>query len=528
MCGISGIVGSRANLATLQHMLKKSSHRGEDAYFGECDYGNGYAVGTNRLAIVDSTHGRQPFISKDGNVICISNGEIYNYQELNTFYQKFYKFKSSCDTETILAGSLCDGFDIFEKIRGMYAIFLYDKNNSSWYLVRDHLGIKPVFYAWDSKNNFYFSSELKSFEALIDVSKIDVLMPGSVLKNGNIIKERTFYLFSQNDRFPEEKILQEVANSLENSVKRMLPKTKEEKVACLLSGGIDSSTVVYLANKLHNGNIEAFTFFNQNSNSNDYESAKLLCDSLGVKLMTVSPPIEMLTDFYLKQGVWMTETFECALVRNAVSYYFLCNYVKNNGYKIALSGEGADDFFCGYDYFMSFGELDRDKAIEISLHDIHRTYLQMADRASMFATLEVRVPYMDEDVTEKVTQLPSKYRINSKINKWVLRYLYPEDMPSQIRFRAKTGMNPGAGYGSNDPGESIYYQAVKQFYDLKPQTRKYDYEFAKTKSRQFSLNLDDLEEVYNFCRFWEYGFARLNGCHQRPQLNTSHLVLGCS
>jgi asparagine synthase (glutamine-hydrolysing) len=526
MCGISGIVGSRANLATLQHMLKKISHRGEDAYFGECDYGNGYAVGTNRLAIVDSTHGRQPFISEDGNVICISNGEIYNYQELNDYYQKFYNFRSSCDTETILAGYLCDGFDIFEKIRGMYAIFLYDKIHSSWFLGRDHLGIKPIFYAWDSQNNFYFSSELKSFEGLSDISAIEALMPGSVIKNGNIIKERTFYLFSQadDDGSSEKRVLKEVANSLENAVKRMLPKAKEEKVACLLSGGIDSSTVVYLANKLHEGNIEAFTFFNPNSNSNDYESAKLLCDSLGVKLITVSPPTEVLTDFYLKQGVWMTETFECALVRNAVSYYFLCEYVKNNGYKFALSGEGADEIFGGYDYFMSFGKSDRDKAIEISLHDIHRTYLQMADRASMFATLEVRVPYMDEDVTKTVTQLPSQYRINSEINKWALRYLYSEDIPRQIRFRAKTGMNSGAGYGSNDPGESIYYQAIKQFYDLAPQTRKYDYEFAKTKTQQFSPNLDDLEEVYNFCRFWEYGFSRLNGCHRRPQLNTSHLV----
>ncbi len=525
MCGISGIIGAIANPAILTQMLSKIGHRGEPSYFAEVSYGDGFAVGTNRLAIVDSSHGKQPFVSEDQRVLCISNGEIYNYKSFHTIYGQKYKFKTECDIESILAGYLISGEAIFDQIEGMYSVFIRDERNESWYLARDHLGIKPIYYAWDEKSNFYFSSELKSFEGLLLIKEIYTLLPGEVIKNGKLIKNRMLYPFGgEGSSETQENILSQGRNILESAVQKMIPNTGE-KIACLLSGGVDSSTVLYLAYLANAGNVEAYTFYNKQAHqSDDYEAAKQICSLLGIKLITVSPTIEELMDFYLKRGVWMTETFECALVRNAVSYHFLCKAVRDDGYKFALSGEGADEILGGYDYFSRLDVSLRDQAIAKSLEEIHRTYLQMSDRASMFATLEVRVPYMDEDFTSYVTQLPSQYRISEKGNKWLLRNMYEGEIPDNIRLRAKVGMNQGAGYGSNDPGESIYYQAISKYYMLAPMQMQNDLELTQAIGRDFGLIDPNQEEIYNFSRYIEYGFGRLKNNQTRPQLNTSQLV----
>lgn len=521
MCGISGIIGPSANPSSLREMLSKISHRGDEEHFAEMTYGNLYAVGTNRLAIVDPALGKQPYISPDGKIICICNGEIYNYRELTERYRDNYEFKTACDTETILAGYMVEGKKVFRRLRGMYAIFIFDLANGEWILARDHLGIKPIYFAFDSKENFSFSSELKALSGRPDIDKIETLAPGAVLCNGTILKEPVPYVFGTKACDETEAIV-ETRDRLEKAVKKMLPEPGG-KLACLLSGGVDSSTVLFLARTFYQGEVEAFTFYNNTEHSEDYNAAKFFCDMLGVKLTTVSPPIEELANFYLNCGVWMTETFECALVRNAVSYRFLCEKVRAGGYKFALSGEGADEVFGGYDYFSQLPSQQSDKAIEDSLRQINRTYLQMADRASMFATLEVRVPYMDEDLVSHVASLPPRFRIRKEANKWVLRHLYPDAIPESIRFRAKTGMNQGAGYGSNDPGESIYHQAVVKYYEKAPDSYICDMKLARAYGSDFSLEISDSEEVYNFCRFWELGFHKFSGAKERLQLNTSSI-----
>lgn len=528
MCGISGVIGAGANPSKLRRLLSKIAHRGDVEHFAETSHGNRYAVGTNRLAIVDPVHGRQPFVSPDGKVVCLSNGEIYNYKELNSLYSPSHEFKTACDTEAILAGYLAEGPGVFQRLRGMYAVFVLDNASGQWFLARDHLGIKPAYYAFDRAGDFYFSSELKSFEGLAEIGPIESLPPGAFMANGEVIRGGAGYVFGKDkDSEVPEKALVESRACLEEAVRKMLPEPGE-RVACLLSGGVDSSTVLHLTRALHRGPVEAFTFYNDASQSGDYEAARLMCNTVGVNLVTVSPSAGELTDFYLREGVWMTETFECALVRNAVSYHFLCAAVRAHGYKFALSGEGADEVLGGYDYFSRLAPGERDDAIERSLRDIHRTYLQMADRASMFATLEVRVPYMDEDFVGHATGLPPRYRLGPDSNKWILRHMYPGEIPDAIRFRAKVGMNQGAGYGSNDPGESIYHQAVLRFYEQAPDVYQHDLRLARTHASEFSLNAADPEEVYNFCRFREHGFHRLAGARERLQLNTSHLSAGAT
>ena len=308
-------------------------------------------------------------------------------------------------------------------------------------------------------------------------------------------------------------------NALTNSIAKMLP-PKTERAACLLSGGIDSSTVTAIASKLH-PRVEAFTFANLDGESEDLNAARELCDACDIPLQIISARPETLVDKYLESGVAMVETFEPALVRNAVSYYFLCRGVRDAGFKFALSGEGADEVFGGYAYFKLLPPTLRDDSIQRSLSEIHRTYLQMADRASMAARLEVRVPYMEASIVQLSSELPLESRIFSTVDKRILRELFPEIIPARIRHRAKVGMNQGAGFGTNDPGESIYYQGVRNHYLRSPQL--YERDRAVAEPLWHVLDKSDLEELFNAARFVELGYLGLSGSADRLQLNTSHL-----
>ncbi|MBH2760538.1 asparagine synthetase B family protein [Serratia ureilytica] len=524
MCGIAGVFGSDAEQYSVENMLHNISHRGEPNYQTEINQAPGFKFGTNRLAIVDEDMGRQPFISPDGMVNCILNGEIYNHNELRESLRKKYNFKSNCDSEVVLAGYLQFGEKIFELIQGMYAVAIYDSNRSSWYLARDHLGIKPLYYAIDREHCF-FSSELKSFDCL----KVDLIKDfpcGAVMKNQVLTKLGTHYQFSNKklEKWSDSDAISAGIDKLKQAVSKMLPK-KGESAACMLSGGVDSSSILTLMRFLHDGPVIAYTFYNKEaSSSEDYDAAKIICEHLNVPLRVVTPTHAQLTDFYKEKGVWMTETYEPALVRNAVSYYFLSQKISNDGFKFAISGEGADEILGGYDYFQLLPKNEIDMNIGKALNQLNHTYLKMADRASMFATLEVRVPYLDEDWVVFNTELPREFRIRKNENKWLLRNMMSQMMPDIIRKRPKLGMNQGAGFGSNDPGKSIYFNAILEHYKNSPNKMKEDLKLFATYKERYQIDESNPEELFNFCRYISYGFIKLEGSTIRPQLNTSKLV----
>jgi asparagine synthase (glutamine-hydrolysing) len=186
-----------------------------------------------------------------------------------------------------------------------------------------------------------------------------------------------------------------------------------------------------------------------------------------------------------------------------------------------LSGEGADEVFGGYDYLRPLSDGDREHAIRESLAEIHRTYLQMADRASMFATLEVRVPFVDADAVRRCVALPPTARRCDGVDKWGLRHALEAELPAAIRFRAKLGMNAGAGFGSNDPGDGIYFRAVERHYARHPGLRSRDERATAPFAAAYSVDGGDAEQLFCFARFVELGYHRLEGSQLRPRLNVT-------
>lgn len=497
------------------------AHRGEAAHRGEVFAPAGFAMGTNRLGIVDEAHGRQPFRSLDGRTVCVINGEIYNHDELRRELPD-YEFRSRCDAEVVLAGFLRWGIAVVRRLRGMFAIAIADSDGRLW-LARDPLGIKPLYWARKGGCTLV-ASELKGFVGLV-AARIDELRPGHIWCDGTATPYWQCAAFAgPADREPEalDEARAVLARSLRESVATHLP-PGDAPVACLLSGGVDSSTVTALVHQQHPAGAEAWTFAAGGAHSEDLASAQLLTSTLGMPLRIVSPSVEELKRFYMTSGVLMTETWEPALVRNAVSYHFLCRAVRGAGYKVCLSGEGANEVFGGYAYLDQFPAGERDATIRDSLVEVYRTYAQMADRASMFATLEVRVPFLDRCLVDAAVTLPSGARYRDGLNKRALRELYPGLLPQRIRLRPKEGMNQGAGFGTNDPGSSIYYAAVERHYAHHPVAARNDLEQARRHGDGYGVNLNDIEEIYNFSRYIRLGFHRLEPDRPRPQLNVSTL-----
>jgi asparagine synthase (glutamine-hydrolysing) len=515
MCGIAGIIGSLANEKTLNKILQRMSHRGEGKYQKENLIFNKLCIGMNRLAIVDEKHGFQPFSYND-QTFCIFNGEIYNHNKLKEELCAYYPFQTECDTEVVLKSYLHWGPDCLGKFDGKFAFCVVDIKNDTLFLARDHVGIKPLYYT-AYNDSLFFASELKGFCDLPFIEKIKILLPGSYYLNG--IEKKYYSIPEYSISYKSPKVaLHEIKVYLIEAVKKRI-QPESLKIACLLSGGIDSSIITYIASKYHN-NVEAFTINNSDTTSSDLESARVLCNYLGIKHTIVSPTKQELKDFYIKYGVYLTESYEPILVRNAVSYHFVCKKIRDHGYKYALNGEGADELFGGYSFFKEVPETDRDKIIRDSLLNIHQTYLQMADRASMYATLEARVPFMDKEFIRCCMSIPSYFRINKSCEKWALREIFKDKLPHSIITRSKIGMNEGSGFGRNICGEGIYYEAVDEFYKLNKEIKEKDLAQYEQYKAGYDINHNDIEEIYNFARFIDYGYNRYISSNIRLQLNT--------
>ncbi|MBN3262233.1 asparagine synthase (glutamine-hydrolyzing) [Pectobacterium brasiliense] len=525
MCGIAGIIGRDANHNVLNLMLETIKHRGEIRYSHESIYMPGVCMGTNRLAIVDESCGVQPITTSNGRFSCCMNGEIYNHKELRRELFLYYDFKTESDTEVCLAAWVKWGRKFVEKLQGMFAIAIYDHAESRFLLIRDYLGVKPLYYTAIGES-LYFCSELKGIASVSDSSKVKLLAPGSYydgVEVGTYYIPKMTYLNLSNDKYiSEQQAINELDDVLSGSVLKMIPESTS-KIACLLSGGVDSSSILKILSRYYNGDLVAYTFSINPESSEDLLHAKQLTRELGIKHEVVIPSLSEITQFYLEQGVRMAETFEPALVRNAVSYHFLCKRVAQDGFKWCFSGEGADEVFGGYDYFKHVS--NSDEAILDSLKNIHQTYLQMADRASMFATLEVRVPYIEKEVIDFVFSLPPEYRIRNGQDKWILRKHYSEDgVAVGIATKAKLGMNAGAGAGNNDSGNGIYYDSIKMFYKDSPELRACHKKIAIEVGRDFSIDFNDIEEIYNFFKYCEYGYEQFGNGATRLQLNTKKIV----
>lgn len=381
MCGILGIINKKnaVDPVKLESNLNRIAHRGPDSS-GIVVEGN-IGLGHRRLSIVDlSETGSQPMTSMDGNHTIIFNGEIYNHQLIrDELIRKGYRFRGTSDTETLLNGFIEYGTDVLEKLNGIYAFAVYDRNRSELVIARDQLGVKPLYYI-DTPDAFAYSSELKALlhtdgfcrdidhEALVNYInflwcpgektpflQVKKLLPGHYIRyntRSHVREVRQFYDIPFGNNIIEGKneqyFLDETEHLLVEATKRQL--MSDVPVGFFVSGGIDSSLIAAIAAKHGDiGRLKAFTIDSGDRSGkegfeDDLHYARLVSQKLGFDLEVVDSGISILDDF--DKMIWHLD--EPQSDPAPLSVYRISDLARKMGIKVLLGGTAADDLFSGY------------------------------------------------------------------------------------------------------------------------------------------------------------------------------------
>ena len=389
MCGIAGILNfdqSKINPELANGIKKSLEHRGPD--FSKIDYINeNVALIHTRLSIIDlDQRSNQPMYSKDDRFSIVFNGEIYNFREIRkTLEDKGVRFFTDGDTEVLLEGFVHYGSKILDLLRGQFAFAIYDSLEGSFFLARDRVGIKPLYFSLLDEV-FIFSSELKAIEksGIISFSadydsyisylrhlsvpssntgnkNISKLEPGQYLvlnKDKSISKNKYWdpFSFEVDHSITENEAILKVEELLFESVKYR--KVSDVEVGLFLSGGLDSSLIGKIMSKDTNSDVKSFNIDYQEhfqGYEGEVDEARFAASHIGVNL--IEDKIQY-SDF--KKIIDNYSFYQDDLVGDEVGIplYFLGKSAKDNGIKVVQVGEGADELFYGYEHWIRFMKLN--------------------------------------------------------------------------------------------------------------------------------------------------------------------------
>lgn len=428
MCGIVAVFG-KSTCSIAETRLNKIKHRGKDATkLLQLSFGT---IGFNRLSINDkSDKGMQPF--EFGNLIGVFNAEIYNADELKTKFQ--LQTNSNSDTEIILPLFEKVGSSIIHQLDGFYAGVIFNKQTNQIFTLRDYIGKKPLFYGKTNQYEF-LTSELKAFD---NVTAFQIIPKGFCeISNKTVVKieEHKIPLASKDT-------LKEI---ITNAVKKRIPKT-EEKFGAFLSGGLDSSIVASVVSKFSD---KAVFYTLGNSETVDLKFAVELSKTLNIanRLKIISLPTENEIADLIEKVVCHTESYNPSIVSNGLATYLLSRAAQKDGIKVVLSGEGADELFCGYPVSKNADECFA-KRVEL-IDNMHFTELRRLDLASMANTIEVRCPFLDRSVFAASNECSQNDLIETAngnlYGKKILGELFCDDLPKSIAERSKVSFDVGSG-----------------------------------------------------------------------------------
>ncbi|MFV0314983.1 MAG: asparagine synthase (glutamine-hydrolyzing) [Anaerotignum sp.] len=367
MCGICGFTGRLANSGeVLENMKDKIVHRGPDS--GGSFIDDGMTMGFRRLSIIDLEGGHQPIYNETNDMIITFNGEIYNYQELREdLIAKGHVMGSNADTEVLLHGYEEYGEALLPKLRGMFAFVIWDAKNQTLFGARDFFGIKPFYYALQDGQMIY-GSEIKSileypnFKREVNTEALENyltfqysvlpetffkgvfrLMPAHsfTFKGGKLdIKRYWEPKFENNETKSLDEFIEEIDVAMQDSIKKH--KISDVEVGSFLSSGVDSS---YVAASFKGDKTFTVGFDYEKYNETDY--AKALSDKIGIENHSKLITTEEYWDTLSKVQYHMDEPLADP---SAIALYFVSQTAAKH-VKVALSGEGADEFFGGYNIY---------------------------------------------------------------------------------------------------------------------------------------------------------------------------------
>jgi len=459
MCGIVTVFNVKEPKDDIRKIIlscaQKIRHRGPDwSGFYQDDH---FAVGHERLAIVDPKSGKQPLFSPDGNFVLAVNGEIYNHKELRKQLTVSYEFQTASDCEVLIPLYMQYGLDFVQQLNGIFAFVLYDKNNQEIIVGRDHMGIIPLYHGWEASGQYFVASELKALEGVCKT--IEVFEPGTIYHSKSGFQKWYQPAWSDYNHVKDNTTsLPELREALEQAVYRQL--MSDVPYGVLLSGGLDSSITAALAqryaeNRIESGGAERAWWPRLHSfaiglqGSPDLAASRKVADSIGTVHHEINFTVEEGLNS-LRDVIYHLETYDVTTVRASTPMYLLARVIKSMGIKMVLSGEGADEIFGGYLYFhkapnaQAFHEENVRKLSKLYQYDCLR-----ANKSLAAWGIEGRVPFLDKefmDVAMSLNPADKMVTIEHPIEKFVLRKSFEGLIPDEILWRQKEQFSDGVGY----------------------------------------------------------------------------------
>jgi len=498
MCGISGIISTEPiDIMALQKMSKALKHRGPDGY-GYMLYNptigietwlnteslpaQNYTIGFahRRLAIIDLTEkSLQPMSDSLGKYCITYNGELYNYIELRDELKKLgYAFQTSGDTEVVLKSYMAWGVDCFKKFNGMWALAILDLNNQNIILSRDRFGIKPLYTTLIGKG-LYFASEIKAFLSLQPFQPnktiIDKYIATGIVDAGS----QTF--FNSIESFPSAQFMifdlmtgqrktqaywefpsQENSTNEINTYSSLLLDAvrlharSDVPIGICLSGGLDSSSLVYLLDKsIRNGQIacpslHAVSYISSDEKWSEKRYMEKIASVFPVTMNYVNISDKQMAEAIPEVVKSQDEPFGSASI---LAQWFVFKQAKEKKLKVMLDGQGADESLAGYVPFVSMTQQNIINKIKYlllcgqqvpKLNNVLMDYmkyfslpaiLRHEDRNSMHFSIESRVPFLDYRLIDFVFSLADRWKIRGGTTKYILREAMKTKLPEEIRVR---------------------------------------------------------------------------------------------
>ncbi len=512
MCGIAG--GNHPGWH-YEKAIASILHRGPDGKNVEMYQGMTFAF--CRLAVQDlSVHAMQPMSSPDNLVHIIYNGEIYGYQKLKDDLKNKYQFRTSSDTEVILYAYLEYGKEFIDKIDGIFAMAIYDERVRKVYLFRDRIGVKPLYYYYKD-GKFAFASELKALTEMLEDSALEIdtmalydylfyqyvpepkslykhirkLRPAARLifdtQEKRIIEADRYWNLFVNASVGRKRKREDVAEELRGLIRQTVEEQliADVPVGTFLSGGVDSSVITYVTNRLK-PEVNAFTIGFQETQFDESARADAFCREQHISLTQQILSSKDVRQIRNDLSKWYDEPFADV---SAYPTYMLSRLARTDC-TVVLTGDGGDELFGGYAHYKtvaSFGNKpEKEKVYQqyakpaSSVEDyrirwnipkdydpywhfdqyykeelpvftrmrymdlmtyLPESVLTKVDRASMAVSLEARVPFLARRIVEFAFSLSQEEYLSDNELKGCLKDAYKGRIPDEILYGIKMGFS---------------------------------------------------------------------------------------
>lgn len=419
------------------------------------------AFGHTRLAIVGGTCGAQPFCSCDGRIVLEHNGEIYNYKKIRERLAKHHELKTMTDSEVIvhlieehlrknnLLGAIKK---TVAELDGVYALAIQDKKTGEIVLVRDRIGVRQLYYA-DTGNFIAFASERKALWRIGIEEPTRCVLPGNAVV---ISQDGRLQSFQIADMLPKKtRIIHKTMRSAIDAYRKALVKAMEKrtqdfrKIGIIFSGGIDSVLIAHLAAKMVP---EVICYTGGVKGSSDIAYARQIAKELGLKLKVCeldNDEVERL----VPEVINVIEDNNAGQVEVALPVYCAVKLARQDGIKVMLTGQGADELYGGYPWYAKVAGKEGYKTLRKRMKEdlllLYKETLEREDKITMAHSIELREPFLDPEVI--AVSLATSLRLNVRgehdiFGKHVHRKLAQTlGIPKDIAYRMKEAAQHGSG-----------------------------------------------------------------------------------